>query len=114
MPPRPTRAPAAAIGLEASERDLAGGAEDADAEAAARRRAETQLVEEAELHARVGEHHLDVAARDVLEQLHVDVVVLDGGREHGAPAPDDLLGLAPRQLLLLHHLAHAQRRTASA
>ena len=93
MPPRPTTAPDGRDRVGREQRDLAGGAERAEAEAAAGGHAEPQLVEEAEPHLRVGEDHLEVAARDVLEELHVDVVFLDLRRHGRAGALDELLGL---------------------
>ena len=93
--------------IRGDQRQLARRADDAHAKTAAGRHAELDLVEHAELHLRIGEHHLDVAARNVLEELHVDVLLLDLGRQNAAQLGDDLLGFLARDLLVRHHLADA-------
>src|SRR4029079_5663179 len=94
-------------GVGGKQRDLPGSTKGAEPQSAARRCAQTQLVEEAELHARIRKHHLEIASRDVLEQLHVDAVFFYCRGYALAFALDDLLSFAAAELLRLHHLAHA-------
>jgi hypothetical protein len=86
---------------------LADGADHAHADAAAGRHAELDLVEQAEPHLGVGEDHLHVAARHVLEKLDVDVVARHRHRQQPAQVAHELLGLLLLDLPLRHHFAHA-------
>jgi hypothetical protein len=69
--------------------------------------AELELVEQTKTHLGVGERHLRVRARHVLEQLDVDVVASNGVGQHLAVLADDALGLILVEPALLHHLLHA-------
>src|SRR4029079_19197899 len=82
------------------QRYLAGRAEHAHAEAATGRDAELDLVEQAEPDLRVGKDHLHVTARQVLEQLDVDVVAADRPRQHAAHTLHVAFGVAAIDLLL--------------
>ena len=77
MPPKTDNGAGRGDRVGGEQRDLARRAEGAEPEAAAGGRAQAQLVEEAEAYLGVGKDHLEIVARDVLEQLQVDVVVLD-------------------------------------
>ena len=77
------------------------------AKAAAGRNAEFQLVERPELHLRIREHHFDVGARDVLEQLQVDAIVFDRLGQMRPHLFDPALGVGPRNLIPVHEVADA-------
>ena len=94
-------------GVGGKQRDLTGSAKSADAEAATGCCAKSQFVEQPEMHLRIGKDHFEIASRNVLEQLHVDVVLMHFGRQSRSRTFDGALGLLAGTLLGLHDLANA-------
>ncbi len=95
----------------AGDRDLGCGGDRPHPEPAAGRDTELDLVEQPEAHPGVGKDHLHVAARHVLEQLHVDKVAAHALRQKRAQTLDDALCLLAGDFALFHHLfdAHLNR-----
>jgi hypothetical protein len=96
-------------GIRGGKRDLAGRAERADAETGAPCHTQPDLVRETEFYASVRKDHLDVRAGYVLEELHVDALVLHLRRKHASQGPYDLLRLAAPDPPLAHHFLDACR-----
>src|SRR4029078_3712996 len=89
------------------KRDLAGSADGTHAEPATGRDAKPEFVQRAKPDFRVRKHHFDVRARDILEELQVNVSFIDAGGEGLAPLCDPLLGGFAAELVFTHRLLDA-------